>query len=118
MAFKDVARESIREHRGQSSDAAIRGALSGQGFSSEMLDEAFAEAGPRPAHEPPPASPRSARRPWLRLLFAAPVVLAFGLYGLHALACAAGDPARIASLAAELETLSSDYRAGAPMTRF
>ncbi|MDP3544114.1 MAG: hypothetical protein Q8T11_16730 [Elusimicrobiota bacterium] len=86
MALTKVAVDYIREHRGESSDASIRAALAGQGFSAETLDEAFAQTGLRPApaqaSTPPapsaaPAAPK--RRLWIWVLGSVigAVVLAF-----------------------------------------
>lgn len=74
MALTRVAVDYIREHRADSSDTSIRAALAGQGFSAEILDQAFAQAGPRPAAAPAPlaapvpAAPAASKRriwPWV-----------------------------------------------------
>lgn len=92
MALTKVAVDYIREHRGESTDASIRAALAGQGFSAETLDEAFAQAGlrpaPAPASTPPvpaaaPAAPK--RRLWAWVLGSVIGALVLAVAGLLAL---------------------------------
>lgn len=63
MDLTPVAADYIREHRADCSDEEIREALKGQGFSDEILDDAFHAV----SLEPRPA-PRGKDRPFLRAL--------------------------------------------------
>lgn len=94
MALARVAAEYIREHRGESSDDSIRKALAGQGFSPELLDRAFAEAGARPAASPAslPAAPSPPkRRIWPWVLGAVGGAFVLGIAGLALLGARAGS---------------------------
>ncbi|MDD5302529.1 MAG: hypothetical protein PHS14_05400 [Elusimicrobia bacterium] len=82
MALARVAVDYIREHRGGRSDASIRVFLAGQGFSPELLDQAFAEAGP-----PPPAK----RRVWPWVLAALGGAFVLGVAGLALLGAWVGS---------------------------
>jgi hypothetical protein len=64
MDLAPIAAEYIRTHRADCSDAEIRKALKEQGFSDEILADAFHAAGDRPASAAAPAQ----KRPALRLL--------------------------------------------------
>ncbi|UPT75092.1 MAG: hypothetical protein M0D55_05100 [Elusimicrobiota bacterium] len=61
MSSAQVAADYIRSHRASESDGTIRAALDGQGFTPELLDEAFRLAGPR-ADTPAPARAPFRRR--------------------------------------------------------
>lgn len=54
MNLAPVAAEYIRTHRADCSDAEIRKALKEQGFSDEVLDDAFHAAGLQPGPAAPP----------------------------------------------------------------
>lgn len=64
MDLAPVAAEYIRTHRADCSDAEIRKALKEQGFSDEILDDAFHAA----SLEPGPPAPRPRNAPVLRAL--------------------------------------------------
>jgi hypothetical protein len=64
MNFASVAAEYIRNHRDDCTDAEIRKALKEQGFSDEILADAFHEAGERPKK----AAPVKKDKPGLRFL--------------------------------------------------
>lgn len=82
MALIRVAVDYIREHRADSSDTSIRAALAGQGFSVEIMDQAFAEAGARLAAAPSvplPVTPSTPKRriwPWMLWSIAGTFILA------------------------------------------
>lgn len=69
MSLIPVAVEYIEIHRKDSSDAEIARALRDQGFSDQLLVEAFRAAGERPPGSAPPAKVPFARRALAAVLF-------------------------------------------------
>ena len=65
MDLAPVAAEYIKTHRADCTDAEIRKALKDQGFSEEVLDDAFHAAGVRPAGSAPKNAPFLRGMVWL-----------------------------------------------------
>ncbi|MDE2141904.1 MAG: hypothetical protein KGJ84_05785 [Elusimicrobia bacterium] len=84
MDISSVAAEYIRTHRGDCSDAEIRTALKQQGFSDEILADAFHEAGERPRNAPAPKKNRRGLSVLVWALWALSACMAIGAVALLA----------------------------------
>ncbi|MFI5346990.1 MAG: hypothetical protein ACHQ51_11510 [Elusimicrobiota bacterium] len=82
MDLSPIAAEYIRNHRADCSDAEIRKALKQQGFSDAVLNDAFHEAGDRPASAATPAQKNPSLRILVWALWAISVLLFVGAIAL------------------------------------